>query len=193
MKIGIFSGSFDPIHTGHAMVANYTAQSGLVDRVWLMVSRINPLKCSTPPADSSERLEMARLVGSGCRGVEVSDFELHLPSPSYTYKTLCELRKAYPMHSFLLIIGSDNWLEFNRWKDPEKIISEFGILIYERPGYPVPEALPPGVEMIKGAPLALISSTFVRESIKENKNINFFVPEKVVDYITNKGLYGAKK
>lgn len=192
MRIGIFSGSFDPIHTGHAMVANYVAQSGLVDKVWLMVSRINPLKCDTPPADSNERLDMARLVGGDCRGVEVSDFELHLPSPSYTYKTLCELRREYPGNKFVLIIGSDNWLEFERWRDPEKIISEFGIIIYERPGYPVEGNLPPGVEIIKGAPLALISSTFVRKSINENKNINFFVPEKVVDYIKSRGLYGAK-
>ena len=109
MRIGIYSGSFDPIHTNHAMVANYCAQWGGVDEVWLMVSRLNPLKEGSHPIEDLHRLHMVKLVAEMCRNVKASDFELGLPQPSYTYVTLCRLREQYPEHEFVLIVGSDNW------------------------------------------------------------------------------------
>ncbi len=189
MKIGIFSGSFDPIHTGHAMVANYVSQNGDLDEVWLMVSRLNPLKCGSIPAPDSDRLKMASIVAQGCDNVKVSDFELGLPLPSYTYSTLCSLRSLYPEDDFYLIIGSDNWVEFKRWKNWENIISEFKIIIYPRSGFPLSGDLPANVSVLQGCPQALISSTFIREGIKQKMNLNFFLPQEVFNYIKKNGLY----
>ena len=111
MNIAVYSGSFDPIHTGHAMLASYCAQyCDGIDQVWLMVSPQNPLKPVTTTAGERQRLDMARLVAEGCNGVYASDFETGLPRPSYTYHTLCALRRQMPQHHFRLMIGSDNWL-----------------------------------------------------------------------------------
>ena len=193
MRIGVYGGSFDPIHTGHAMLANYISQSGIVDEVWLMVSRLNPLKKGMYPASDEHRLNMALLAAAGCKGVKASDFEFSLPLPSYTYTTLCRLRESYPEHTFSLIIGSDNWHEMKRWRDPEKIISEFGIIIYPRPGYDVDEPLPEGVSLLPGVPTVEISSTLIRGMVNEGKNINYFVPLSVGEYITEHNLYKRKK
>lgn len=189
MNIGIYSGSFDPIHTGHAMVANYCSQWEGLDEVWLMVSPQNPLKEGMRPTPAETRLEMAGLVAGMCSGVKASDYELSLPLPSYTYVTLCRLREDYPQHKFTLIIGSDNWMYFGRWRDAHKIIREFGLLIYPRPGFPLPDTPPEGVGIIGNAPTAQISSTFVREAVRNGGNVNFFVPAVVADYIREKGLY----
>lgn len=189
MKIGIFGGSFDPIHSGHAMLANYMAQWTDLDEVWLMVSPRNPLKPEGMVASEEQRLDMARLVAGKCRGVVASDFEFSLPRPSYTYLSLCRLREAYPQHQFSLIIGSDNWKIFSSWRNPDRIINEFGVLIYQRPGQEVDEELPAGVRLVADAPQQLISSTFIRKSIKENKNLNFFLPPEVFEYIRKNHLY----
>lgn len=190
MRIGVYSGSFDPVHTGHAMVANYVAQWGGVDEVWLMVSRQNPLKEGRMPAEDCHRLAMASIVAKQCNSVKVSDFELSLPLPSFTYVTLCKLREKYPQHEFVLIIGSDNWYALDKWRDADKIIKEFGMIIYPRPRYSLPNVLPEGVLAIgNDAPVALVSSTFVRETIAKGGNVNYFVPCKVADYINENNLY----
>lgn len=189
MRIGIYSGSFDPIHTGHAMVANYCSQWGGVDEVWLMVSRLNPLKEGTHPTSGEHRLHMATLVAEKCRGVRASGFELSLPLPSYTYVTLCRLREEYPQHEFVLIIGSDNWINIGRWRNAEKIIREFGLLIYPRPGFEIPADLPQGVQVLGEGPTAHISSTFVRDAVRNGADIHFFVPGVVAEYIMSHRLY----
>lgn len=189
MRIGVYSGSFDPIHTGHAMVANFVAQWGGVDEVWLMVSRLNPLKLGSHPAEDHQRIEMAELVASKCKDVKVSDFEMNLPLPSFTYFTLCNLREKYPEHDFVLIIGSDNWHFMDKWRDPEKIISEFGMIVYPRPGYDMPDNLPDNVKVLRDAPMALVSSTFIRHSVAKGKNVNYFVPCGVAEYIEKNQLY----
>jgi len=189
MRIGIYSGSFDPVHTGHAMVANYCAQWGSLDEVWMMVSRLNPLKEGTVPTADLHRLRMTKLVAEQCCGVKASDFELSLPMPSYTYVTLCKLREHYPEHQFVLVVGSDNWANFGRWRDAHKIIKEFGLLIYPRPGYDPPLDPPAGVEVIDNGPTAYVSSTFIREAVADGANINFFVPSVVARYIREHKLY----
>lgn len=189
MRIAVYSGSFDPVHTGHAMVANYVAQWGGVDEVWMMVSRLNPLKEGHLPTSDNHRLRMVTLVAEKCRGVKASDFELGLPLPSYTYITLCRLREQFPQHEFVLLVGSDNWLNIHEWRDSEKIINEFGMLIYPRPGYEISGDLPDGVMLLQDAPVSLISSTFVRSAAGEGRNLNFFVPCVVADYIGKNSLY----
>lgn len=189
MRIGIYSGSFNPIHTGHAMVANYVAQWGGVDEVWLMVSRLNPLKSGEQPEADRFRMEMAEIIASECTNVKASDFEFSLPQPSYTYVTLSKLRESYPRHEFVLIIGSDNWYALGEWRDADKIIREFGIIVYPRPGYEMPESVPEEVTVLRDAPIALISSTFVRKTISDGGNINYFVPCDVADYIRTNNLY----
>lgn len=189
MKIGIYSGSFDPIHIGHAMIANYLSQYCGLDEVWLMPSPLNPLKLDALPAEVDHRMNMARIVAGKCCDVKVSDYELSLPSPSYTYRTLCSLKRDWPEHDFTLVIGSDNWCEFHRWKNPDKIIREFSILIYPRPGYEIEEKLPDRVSIVREAPQALISSTFIRDGIRSGKNMNFFLDPQVADYIIKHKLY----
>lgn len=190
MRIGVYSGSFDPIHTGHAMLANYVAQWGRVDEVWLMVSRLNPLKAGHAPAEDRHRLAMAALVAAKCRCVEVSDFELSLPLPSYTYVTLCKLRERYPEHEFVLVIGSDNLLSLDKWRNADDILRQFGMIVYPRPGYELPDQLPEGVEVLgPDVPEALVSSTFIRDALAQDKDICYFVPSEVAEYIKDNNLY----
>lgn len=190
MRIGVFGGSFDPIHSGHAMVANYASQWLGLDEVWLMVSPQNPLKEGSRPMADADRLEMAGLVAKKCANVKVSDFEFSLPKPSYTANTLTALKKEFPDCEFVLIIGSDNWLNFARWRDYRHIIEDFDIIVYPRPGYDVDQSLlPANVTLAAEAPQAFISSTFVRKSVKEVKNLNFFLPPEVFAYIIRNKLY----
>ena len=189
MKIGIYGGSFDPIHTGHATVANFVAQCNVVDEVWLMVSRRNPLKFNDTEASDKDRLEMAKLVAKNCRNVKVTDIEMTLPIPSYTYDSLCELRKKYPNDDFSIIIGSDSLEKFPQWKNSDKIREEFGVIVYPRPGYPMPTDEPDNMIFLQGAPEFSISSTLVREYIRSGWNINYFVPPAVSKYITEHKIY----
>ncbi len=190
MEIGIFGGSFDPIHSGHAMVASYALQCCGLDEVWLMVSRRNPLKQSPTAATDADRLAMARIVADKVDGIRVSNLEMKLPSPSYTYRTLCELRRLYPEHKFRLIIGADNWNDFLKWRDPEKIVAEFSVIVFRRPGHELrDEQFPDGVKVVEGAPQVLISSTRIRQMAAEGLNLNFFLPTGVVEYVEQHQLY----
>ena len=133
-KVGLFGGSFDPVHRGHLALAQYLLECGAVEEVWLMVSPLNPLKSGAQLSPDAERLEMARLAAADVPGVVVSDFELHLPRPSYTWRTLRTLREAHPDIEFSLIVGADNWLVFDRWQHPEEILAHHRLLVYPRPG-----------------------------------------------------------
>lgn len=189
MEIGIYGGSFDPIHTGHAMVANFVAQCNVVDEVWIMVSRRNPLKANDTYATDSQRFEMVSLVAEKCRNVKASREELSLPYPSYTYDTLKYLQKKYPGHTFSLIIGSDSLERLSEWKNSRDLQREFRIIVYPRPGYPFPELEPDNMTFLNGAPTFGISSSLVREYVKSDWDINYFVPASVSDYIKLHKLY----
>lgn len=193
MKIGIFSGSFDPIHMGHAMIANYMAQACGLDQLWLMVSRRNPLKKDSCPADDLDRLEMVKFVTARNPRLRASAFELPLPEPSFTYRTLTLLSERYPDYEFVLIIGSDNWLKFDLWRDHDRIAGEYRIIVYQRPGFEITDveaaALPSNVTLLRDAPLAEISSTFIRDGIRKGMNLSFLLPDEVLDYIKRRKLY----
>lgn len=191
MRIGIYSGTFDPIHTGHAILASHIAQSGLVDEVWLLVSPRNPLKKEAAIASDEERLQMARLAAGKLSGVKVSDFEMHLPLPSYTYRTLQCLRENYPEHQFKLIVGADNWHSFRSWANWERILSEFGLIVYPRLGFGM-EGLPANSYFLEDAPLIGLSSSEIRRDVAAGRCVRYLVPDSVLAYIENLQLYTGK-
>lgn len=194
MRIGIYGGSFNPIHRGHTELAASIVRQGLVDELWLLVSPLNPLKqdATSDMAEYEHRLNMARLATEGIEGVKVSDFERHLPIPSYTITTLGALCNAYPEHEFVLVIGADNWERFPRWYRAREIIRSYPILIYRRPGCEMDETtLPPSVQMVD-TPLFDISSTEIRESVKKGRMMRRWLDEKVATYIKKHQLYTSE-
>lgn len=153
MEIAIYGGTFDPIHTGHTMIASYVASTPGVDSVWLMVSPSNPWKQGRQMAPEHLRLEWARQAVRSLPGVEVSDFEFTLPRPSYTCDTLARLTEAYPGHRFRVLIGADNWRDFAGWRQARRIITRHGVIVYPRPGID----LPPGFSPIEDCDLANVT------------------------------------
>ena len=190
MKIGILGGSFNPIHTGHAILANYITQYTDIEQLWLMVSPQNPLKGKQKTSYDIPRLAMAELVASKCDNVITSGLEFSLPKPSFTVETLRVLTEKFPEHEFTLIIGADNWSNFHKWKDYDLILKRYKIMVYPRKGYEIniPESLRDTVTAL-ASPIVEISSTFIREQLKINRNMNFYLPENVYRYILEKGLY----
>ncbi len=191
MRIGIYGGSFNPIHKGHTELAASIVQQGLVDELWLLVSPLNPLKQgeTSDIAEYEHRLSMARLATEDIEGVKVSDFEKNLPLPSYTITTLGELHKAYPEHEFVLVIGADNWERFPLWYHAQEIIDTYSILIYRRPGCEMDETLLPLSVQVVDTPLYDISSTEIRESVKKGRMPLKWVDRKVATYIRVHHLY----
>lgn len=191
MRVGIFGGSFDPIHVGHVELARYALEHGGLDEVWLMVSPRNPLKPHATVATNEQRLTMARLATEGINGIEVSDFEFSLPVPSYSWLTLTKLRESYPDIQFRLIIGGDNWADFERWKNPDLIREQFGVLVYPRPGEALPSP-PSGVTILKEAPQMTVSSTEIRELLHNQhskERLRKTLNPAVFDYIISHNLY----
>ncbi len=191
MKIGIFGGSFNPIHSGHAIIAHHVISSGEVDSLWLMVSPINPLKVGqVAQVSDADRLRMVEMVSRPLEGVETSAFEFSMPRPSYTIDTLNALSAKFPDDEFYLIIGGDNWQVFGQWRNSEEILSKYHVLIYPRLGYDVniPEELSDRVRLID-APVIELSSTQVRERLAHDKSVRYYVPDDVNDYITRHNLY----
>ncbi len=179
MKTGLFSGSFNPIHIGHLALANYLCEFEGFDELWFLVSPHNPLKEEGELMDDHLRLNLVRLAIAGYPKFRVSDVEFQLPRPSYTVHTLEYLRRIYPERDFHFIIGADNWLLFNQWKESERILAENKILIYPRPGFNLSkESLPANVSTV-ASPTFDISSTFIRQALKDGKDIRFFLPSAV--------------
>ena len=190
MKIGIMGGSFNPIHIGHAIIANYIIQNTCLDKLWLMVSPENPFKIGQKMASDMDRIRMTEMVAGRLENVITSAFEFSLPRPSYTIDTLNALQSKFPDDEFYLIIGADNWAAFDRWRNHQELIEKFHILVYPRRGYDVviPQDVAHKVELID-APLVEVSSTKIREQLGEYKNMCFYLPEDVYDYIVKKRLY----
>ncbi len=181
IKTGIFGGSFNPIHIGHLALANYLCEYSELDEVWFLVSPHNPLKEQSDLWDDSLRLKLVQLAVEGYPKFRASDFEFHLPRPSYMVNTLSALTQAYPDREFTLIIGADNWTSFPRWYQPEEILAHHSVIVYPRPGYDIDRtALPPNVQLID-TPLLEISSTFIRQALKEGKDVRYFLHPAVYE------------
>jgi nicotinate-nucleotide adenylyltransferase len=191
MRIGIFSGSFNPIHMGHVMLANYFVEYGSFDEVWILVSPHNPLRKRTSQCYDSHRCDMVKKAIEKMPKVKFNDIEFTLPQPSYTINTLDALHNKYPQHDFSLIIGADNWLIFDRWYQYQRIIDEYQVCIYPRKGYEIDTlSLPTNVAYIE-APMIEISSTWIREGIASGKDLSIFLPNGVYQYIQEHHLYQA--
>ncbi len=186
--VGIMGGSFNPVHIGHTIVASYIAQWADLDQVWLSLSPANPLKEHDNSTTDSQRLKMLKIAIADSPNLAVTDIELTLPRPSYTARLLDELSSRYPDTDFKLIIGSDNWQLFDKWHDPGHILKRYGVIIYPRPGYPI-APLNTHEATIVDAPGIDLSSTFIRQSIKEGRDMNYFLPAGVFKYIKDNNLY----
>ncbi|MGN6180012.1 MAG: nicotinate (nicotinamide) nucleotide adenylyltransferase [Mucilaginibacter sp.] len=189
MKIGLFFGSFNPIHIGHLIIANYMANYTDLDKVWLVVSPQNPLKKYVDLINTYDRLEMAKLATEDSDNLAVSDVELKLPQPSYTIDTLTYLQEKYPQHEFAIIMGSDNLVTLHKWKNYKLILRDYKIYVYPRPGYENAEYASHPSVTITMTPLMELSATFIRKALAEKKDVRYFVPDKVLDFIDKKSLY----
>lgn len=186
--IGIMGGSFNPVHMGHMMLAQYLREWGLVDKVWLTLSPRNPLKSAVDLMPDMKRLAMLHRATKDIKGIETCDIELSMPRPSYTIDTLDTLAHRYPSKKFRLIIGSDNWAIFTKWKDWELILDRYGVIVYPRLGYPVNDKYADGMEYVE-APVLDISSTFIRNAVARDRDVSFFLPPGVYKYIIDNKLY----
>jgi nicotinate-nucleotide adenylyltransferase len=188
-KIGLFFGSFNPVHIGHMAIANYFVSFTKLDQLWFVVSPHNPLKARQNLLNNYQRLQLVDLAIGDSDLFRSSKVEFDLPKPSYTIDTLTYLREKHPAYQFVLIIGSDNLLSFHKWKNYQVIFEEYEIMVYPRPGFEVKiEDYPGRIELVD-APLMDVSSSFIRESIRNKKDVRFFMPPAVADYISEMHFY----
>ena len=192
MRVGLFGGSFNPIHNAHIALASTICEQARLDEVWFMVSPQNPLKQAQDLLDENERYEMVKLaLESQAQVLKASNYEFHLERPSYTWKTLRALKQDFPQHEFSLIIGGDNWVRFPRWAHSEEILANHHIYIYPREDSEIDEAtLPENVHLIH-TPKINITSTMLREMVRSGKDISAFVPNAVAKAIADNNYYKA--
>lgn len=189
MEVGLYFGSFNPIHVGHLIIAQAVQERTNLNEVWFVVSPQNPFKKSNTLLHEFDRYDMVRLAIEDNDVFRVSDVEFNMPKPSYTIDTLVYLKEKYIGHQFKLIIGGDNLSIFPKWKNSYKIIEDFGLIVYPRPGEKHSELTDhPNVSFIE-APLLDISATFIRKCIRQNKSIRYLVPGKACEYIYERKLY----
>ncbi|EMS34823.1 Nicotinate-nucleotide adenylyltransferase [Mariniradius saccharolyticus AK6] len=187
MKIGLFFGSFNPIHIGHLVIANVMQDRTDLDEVWFVVSPQNPFKKQSALLHEFDRLKMVELAIADHFYFRATDVEFRMPRPSYTVDTLAFLSDKYPQHQFKLIVGADNLTHFQKWKNHEVILEQYGLYVYPRPGE---KKLPghPNIRYVE-APLMEISATYIRDSIRQGHSVRYLLPEAVEDYIRDKKLY----
>ena len=188
-QVGLFFGSFNPIHLGHLVLADAMLDEASLDEVWFVVSPQNPFKKQASLAHEFDRIDLVEAAIAEHYQLKASDVEFSMPKPSYTSDTLAYLINKHPDHSFKLIIGEDNLSHFHKWKNYEFILEHFGLLVYPRPKAKKTElADHPQVKMVD-APMLDISATYIRDRIKNNKSVKYLVPEIVLDRIRAKKLY----
>lgn len=188
-NIGLFFGSFNPIHTGHMIIAEYMADRTDLKQIWFVVSPHNPLKARSTLANDFDRLHMVQLAVEDNPKLRASNIEFSLPKPSYTIDTMAYLHEKYPDHSFSLIMGSDNLESIHKWKNYQVLLERYTIHIYKRPGtdtIPAPEG---SKVVFHDVPLMEISSTFIRKSLADGRSVRYMVPDLVYQYLDGSRLY----
>ena len=188
MKIGLFFGSFNPIHIGHKVIASYLVDFTDLDKVMFVVSPQNPLKQKISLLDQYHRLQIIRAEIEDNSNLEVSDIEFDMPKPSYTIDTLVRLKEKYPENNYSIIMGSDNLQNFHKWKNYEQILEDYSVYVYPRPGYEI-NGSHKNIHIIEGVPQMEISSSFIRKAIKEGKDISYLMPEKAWIYTDEMNFY----
>ena len=188
MKIGLYFGSFNPIHTGHLIIASSVINQTDLQQVWLVISPQNPFKQEASLLNEYHRLHLVQLALEDDPRLRASDIEFKLPRPSYTIDTLVYLQEKYPMHEFTIIMGSDSFQNLPKWKNADLLIRNYSFVVYNRPGAPVTNTH--GAQLtVLDAPLLTISATLIRKNIQEGKSIRYLVPEKVRTYIEENNYY----
>lgn len=189
MKVGLFFGTFNPIHVGHLIIANYMAEITDLDQVWFVISPQNPLKKKKHILDEHARLELINLAIEGNDQLRVSDVEFDMSRPSYSIDTLGKLSELHPDHEFVLIMGSDNLSQLPEWRDYKKILDQYQVYVYKRQGYKNhPLLKDPNVKSFNVL-LLQISSSYIRRALKEGRTVKFFLPDRVYEHIQKKGHY----
>lgn len=188
-KIGLFFGSFNPIHMGHMIIANLMAETTDLKKVWFIVSPQNPFKPNKGMLHEFDRYDMVRAAIHDNYKLQVSDIEFHLPKPSYTIHTLVTLTEKNPDKDFKIIMGEDNLSNFTKWKNYSQILDNYGLYVYPRPGAQLSELrMHPNVTLVE-APLLDISATFIRNCIRKKQSVRYLVPDAVEETIRAKGFY----
>jgi nicotinate-nucleotide adenylyltransferase len=178
MKIGLFFGSFNPIHHGHLMVASFIANHTDLQQIWLVVSPQNPHKTQSSLLNEYDRLHLAQLAIEDDTQIKVSDIEFKLPKPSYTIDTLTYLEEKYPQHNFFVIMGSDSFQNLPKWKNFEALVKNYQFIVYRRPGFDITEKFGADVTYLE-APMLELSATLIRNNCKDGITIRYLVPEDV--------------
>ena len=189
MKVGLFFGSFNPVHVGHMVLANYMLEFTDLDKIWFVVSPHNPLKQKNSLLHERQRLQMVTLAIGDNNKMKASNIEFKLPQPSYTVNTLAYLKEKYPANDFVLIMGTDNLEGFHKWKNYEEILKNYELYVYPRPGATGGGLMDHKKVKFVDAPLMEISSTRIRNAIKEKKDVRYFVPEAAWEYLKESHFY----
>jgi len=191
MKIGLYFGSFNPVHNGHLIIAKHVINNTDLKQVWMVISPQNPLKKSNSLLNKYDRLNMVQSALEGETKIKASTIEFSLPSPSFTIDTLAYLKEKHKQHQFSIIMGSDSFTNIKKWKNYEMIIKNYEIYIYQRTGYPIQNTEETIVNKLE-APLIEISSSAIRKIIKEGKSIRYLVPDVVNQQIKENKYYRKK-
>jgi nicotinate-nucleotide adenylyltransferase len=188
MHIGLFFGSFNPIHIGHLIIANHIVEHSEIDKLWFVVSPHNPLKDSHSLLNEYDRLHLVKLAIENNPKFRASNIEFSLPKPSYTIDTLTYLEEKFPLEKFSVIMGSDSFHNIHRWKNYEQLLKKYPVIVYKRQGFEIEETHGAGLTILN-APLLDISSTYIRKQIKEGKSVRYLVPEAVFEYIAGSNYF----
>ena len=191
MNIGLYFGSFNPIHIGHLIIANHVLNETSISKIWFIVSPQNPFKESKTLLNEFDRLHLVRLATQDDIRIKCSDIEFNLPKPSYTSNTLAFLSEKYPEHQFSIIMGSDSYQNLDKWKNYETIINNYAVYVYRREGHEVKKTFDKEA-VILNAPIIQISASQIREHIRSAKSIRYLVPEIVREEIESRKLYKQK-
>lgn len=188
MHIGLYFGSFNPIHTGHLIIANHIIAHTEIDKVWFVVSPHNPLKEAHSLLNEYDRLHLLNLAIEDNPKFRASNVEFHLPKPSYTIDTLTYLTEKFPLERLSVIMGSDSFQNIHRWKNFEQLVARYSFIVYNRPGFDITEKHDAQLTIVD-APLLDISATYIRTEVREKRSIRYLVPDAVREYIERNRYY----